>query len=156
MPRADAFERHRPKTLIALLLTFASGLVDIVGYLGVFHFFVAHLTGTTVHLGENLVEQNRTGVLSAGAIVAAFLLGSIFGRAIIEAGSRARIRKIATITLAIEAAMLLGLVEAATRFADVSSSIANQPYWALAVLAGAMGIRSEERRVGKEGRAGWA
>lgn len=142
MPRADAFERHRPKTLIALLLTFASGLVDIVGYLGVFHFFVAHLTGTTVHLGENLVEQNRTGVLSAGAIVAAFLLGSIFGRAIIEAGSRARIRKIATITLAIEAAMLLGLVEAATRFADVSSSIANQPYWALAVLAAAMGIQT--------------
>src|SRR5690348_10898717 len=142
MPRADAFERHRPKTLIALLLTFASGLVDIVGYLGVFHFFVAHLTGTTVHLGENLVEQNRTGVLSAGAIVAAFLLGSIFGRAIIEVGSRARIRKIATITLAIEAAMLLGLVEAATRFADVSSSIANQPYWALALLAAAMGIHT--------------
>ncbi|MGH9572463.1 MAG: YoaK family protein [Candidatus Acidiferrales bacterium] len=142
MPKADVFERHRPKIIVALLLTFASGLVDIIGYLGVFHFFVAHLTGTTVHLGENLIERNRTGVLSAGAIVAAFLLGSVFGRAVIEVGSRARIRKTATITLAIEAAMLLALVETTIRSASASSSIANQPYWALAALAGAMGIQT--------------
>ncbi len=142
MPKEDFFERYWPKIIIALLLTFASGLVDIVGYVGIFHFFAAHLTGTTVHLGQNLVERNGTEVLSAAAIVAAFLLGSLFGRSVIEAGSRARIRKIGTATLAIEAAMLWGLVEAATRSAAVKSSIANQPYWTLAVLAGAMGIQT--------------
>lgn len=142
MPKADAFERHRPKITIALLLTFASGLVDITGYLGVFHFFVAHLTGATVHLAENLVERNWTAILSAGAIISAYFIGSILGRAVIEVGSRSRIRKIATATLAIEAAMLLGLAEAATRSVAVESSIANEPYWALAILAGAMGIQT--------------
>ncbi len=142
MPKADVFERHWPKIVVALLLTFASGLVDIVGYLGVFHFFVAHLTGTTVHLAENLVERNWIAIASAGAIVAAYFVGSIFGRAVIETGSRARIRKIATATLAIEAALLWVLVEAVTRSPAVKSSIPNQPYWALAVLAGAMGIQT--------------
>jgi uncharacterized membrane protein YoaK (UPF0700 family) len=93
-------------------------------------------------LGQNLVERNGTEVLSAAAIVTAFLFGSLFGRGIIEAASRARIRKIGTAMLAIEAAMLSGLAEAATRSAGVKSSIANQPYWALAVLAGAMGIQT--------------
>jgi uncharacterized membrane protein YoaK (UPF0700 family) len=142
MTEADAFERHGPKIVVALLLTFASGLVDIVGYLGVFQFFTAHVTGTTVHLGETLVERNSQEIFSAGAIVGAFVVGSIWGRVIIEAGSRLKVRKIATITLAIEAGLLLGLTISALRSTAVQSSIAAQPYWALAILAAAMGMQT--------------
>lgn len=131
-----------PKIVVALLLTFASGVVDIVGYLGVFHFFTAHVTGTTVHLGETLVEHNSQGIFSAGAIVGAFVVGSILGRVIIEAGSRLRVRKIATVTLAIEAALLLGLTVSAVRSTAAQSGIAAQPYWALAILAAAMGMQT--------------
>src|SRR5579872_4015450 len=101
MAEANAFEQHWPKMVVALLLTFASGLVDIIGYLGVFHFFTAHLTGTTVHLGSSLVNADWTDVVSAAVIVATFVIGSLIGRAIIEAASRKRMRRVASITLAI-------------------------------------------------------
>lgn len=142
MPKTDAFEQHWPKIFVALLLTFASGLVDIVGYLGIFHYFTAHLTGTTVHLAETLVERNRTEFLSAGAIVAAFFLGSIAGRVIIEAGFRGEIRRIATATLAIEAAILVALCEVATASSGMRAGLADRPYWGLAALAAAMGIQT--------------
>ena len=39
--------RTRAKSLVALLLTFAAGIIDIVGYITVYHLFVAHMTGNT-------------------------------------------------------------------------------------------------------------
>lgn len=131
------FAEHRPKVIVALLLTFASGLVDILGYLGVFHLFTAHLTGTTVQLGHNLEYRDWGEVFSAAAILAAFVLGSIAGRAIIEAGSRKRVRKVASITLAIEAILLAGLA-----IAETHSEFVHSPYAGLAVLAGAMGLQT--------------
>ena len=50
------FYEHFPKLFVALILTFVSGLVDIIGYLGIYHFFTAHLTGTTVQLGRGLAK----------------------------------------------------------------------------------------------------
>lgn len=40
---------------MAVLLTFVAGWVDIVGYLAVYHLFTANMTGTTVHLGHDLI-----------------------------------------------------------------------------------------------------
>lgn len=132
---ATVFREHRPKLLVALLLTFASGLVDIVGYLGIFHFFTAHLTGTTVQLGHAFASHNWVDVIASGVIVLAFVCGSIFGRAVIEVGSRRRIRRIASVTLSAEALLL-----AAVALAPASSSAA--PYWGLAILAAAMGLQT--------------
>lgn len=144
MAEASSFEKHWPKMIVALLLTFASGLVDIVGYLGVFHFFTAHLTGTTVQLGHNLVSHNWIDVFAAAAIVGAFVAGSVVGRAIIEAGSRKRIRRVASLTLTIEALMLVGLTEIGVQFGGLQAhaNAASKPYWSLAVLAAAMGMQT--------------
>lgn len=135
MSRATFFEKHRPKMIVALLLTFASGLVDIVGYLGIFHLFAAHLTGTTVHLGRMAASCEWKDAAPAAAALAAFLLGSIFGRAVIQVGSRKRIRKIASITLAVEVALLVLVAEKSAIFPVA-------PQWLLAVLAAAMGIQT--------------
>ncbi len=136
------FEKHWPKIAVALALTFASGLVDIIGYLGVFHLFTAHLTGTTVQLGRSLVSHDWIYLLSAGSIVGSFVSGSIFGRAVIEAGSRVRIRRIASVTLALEAILLAYLAETAFHAAAMAANTATKPYWALSLLAGAMGIQT--------------
>ena len=120
---------------VALLLTFASGLVDITGYLGIFHFFTAHLTGTTVQLGHSLVARHNEDSFAAVYIVGSFLAGSLFGRTLIEIGSRNRIRRIASITLVLEAIILLG----ATR---LSPRLASAPYAGLVLLAGAMGMQT--------------
>jgi hypothetical protein len=47
--------RSKVKSEVALMLTFSAGLVDIVGYIAVYHWFVAHMTGDTVHLGNQMV-----------------------------------------------------------------------------------------------------
>jgi uncharacterized membrane protein YoaK (UPF0700 family) len=142
---SDFFGRNGYKIAVALALTFASGLVDIVGYLGVYHLFTAHITGTTVQLGRSLARQNRTDIISAVAVVAAFFLGSIAGRAIVEVGSRSRTRRIASATLLIEAIMLAATAQiAAAKVGYIHRPVASvtPPYAFLAVLAAAMGLQT--------------
>jgi len=137
MIEAEFIHRYGPKMAVALLLTFASGIVDIIGYIGVFHFFTAHLTGTTVKLGHSLVNHDWTDFYAAVAVVGAFVAGSILGRALIEIGSRRRIRRIASVTLTIEAVLLAALTET-----HLHLHYAGSPYSGLAVLSAAMGIQT--------------
>ena len=131
---AGFFREYGSKLAVALVLTFASGLVDIVGYMGVFRFFTAHLTGTTVQFGRGLVGRNWANVLAAGAILVAFVCGSILGRVLIEIGSRKRFRRIASVTLAAEAVILAVVANA--------RSHPSQLYGILGLLAAAMGIQT--------------
>jgi uncharacterized membrane protein YoaK (UPF0700 family) len=65
--------RHRKtKSIVARVLTFSAGMVDVVGALTIYKLFTAHMTGTTVHLGEELVHGNWTSAAPAAAILAAF------------------------------------------------------------------------------------
>lgn len=145
MARSDFFARYKSKIAVALVLTFASGLVDIVGFLGIYGLFTAHLTGTTVHLGQNIVLGKRTDVIAAIAIVAAFFLGGVFGRAVIGVGARKRFRRIASVTLAIEAALIAfvaaGNLVSQRSGVPVISGVAHT-YGYLAILAGAMGLQT--------------
>lgn len=139
MARSDSLAKHKPKIVVALILTFASGLVDIVGYTGIFHLFTAHVTGTTVHFGQSLALRHRSDVIAAFSIIVAFFVGSVIGRAIIESGARRRFRNIASVTLAIEALMMVFVVAGHAR--TVASGAAHT-YLYLAVLAGAMGMQT--------------
>ena len=129
------FYEHFPKLFVALILTFVSGLVDIIGYLGIYHFFTAHLTGTTVQLGRGLASRNWMHASLAAAIVGAFFAASVLARALIEIASRRHFRRIASITLIIEAVCLVAV--AVEHF-----SSRGKPYWSIAVLAAAMGIQT--------------
>ncbi len=100
----------RVKGGIAVVLTFAAGFVDVVGYMTVYHLFVAHMTGTTVHLGNKLEIGAWPEAAKAGVVLASFVVGSVMGRAVIEAGARRGRRTVASITMAAEAALVLGFV----------------------------------------------
>jgi len=134
-PEPTFFGQHGPKIVVALILAFVSGLVDIVGYLGIFHFFTAHLTGTTVQLGHSLITHDVTDALVALSIVISFVVGSLAGRSIIEFGSRRRVQRVASITLAFEALVLIAT--AATHITSIAP-----PYTGLVLLAGAMGLQT--------------
>lgn len=134
-PEPTFFGQHGPKIVVALILTFVSGLVDIVGYLGVFHFFTAHLTGTTVQLGHSLITHDAMDIFAALSIVISFVVGSVAGRSIIEFGSRRQIQRVASITLALEALLLIAA--AATHINSIAP-----PYSGLVLLAGAMGLQT--------------
>jgi len=84
-----------------------AGYVDIVGLATVYQMFTAHMTGTTVHLGEQIIERNWKAAMIAATIVAVFFLGSVAGRMLIEIGARLRFRRIASITLILELLLLL-------------------------------------------------
>ncbi|HTS09073.1 MAG TPA: YoaK family protein [Candidatus Eisenbacteria bacterium] len=98
------------KAVIAILLTFTAGIVDIVGYMTVYHLFVAHMTGATVHLGNKFEIGAWPDVARAFVIIASFVAGSVAGRAVIEAGARGRNRTVASMTMAAEALLVLAFV----------------------------------------------
>jgi uncharacterized membrane protein YoaK (UPF0700 family) len=94
------------KSIVALLLTFTAGCVDIVGYIRVYHFFTANMTGDTVHLGNKLVIGAWAEALKAGVTIISFIVGSVLGRGIIEAAARKRERRAASFTLMLEALLI--------------------------------------------------
>lgn len=65
------------------------------------------MTGTTVRLGEHLVQRDWNALGITGLVLAAFVAGSLVGRILIEAAARARFRSIAAITLACETVLLI-------------------------------------------------
>ncbi|HVN17645.1 MAG TPA: YoaK family protein [Dongiaceae bacterium] len=131
------------KSAVALLLTFAAGMVDIVAYISLYHVFVAHMTGTTVHLGNTLVLARWTSSAKSAVVLISFVLGSVLGRSIIEFGSRTRKRTIASITLTVEALLVLAFIWAFPRTTPIEQAI---PVWKtcafLGLLATAMGLQT--------------
>jgi uncharacterized membrane protein YoaK (UPF0700 family) len=92
------------------MLTFGAGMVDIVGYIAVYHWFVAHMTGNTVHLGNQLVTGKWDDAAKAATVIFTFIAGSVIGRAVIEAGARKRQRTVASFTLLAEAALIFSFM----------------------------------------------
>lgn len=123
--------RTRTKALVALYMAFAAGCVDIIGYISFGQVFTAHMTGTTVHLGEQLMHANWWKALEMAAVLVSFVGGSVVGRAVIEVGSRRRRRSIANVTLMMEA-LLIAIAIPSSRHQIL----------ALVLLASAMGVQT--------------
>lgn len=131
-------EHRHTKRAVALLLTFAAGFVDIVGFLTIYQTFTAHMTGTTVHLSADLLQRQWSGVFAAASVLIAFVSGSIIGRSIIEVGWRSKIRRIASAALLIEA----GLIAAVGVVGRSGSRDEGTTLVFLALLAAAMGVQT--------------
>jgi uncharacterized membrane protein YoaK (UPF0700 family) len=131
MPDQNATHRHT-KSLVALILAFVAGIVDIIGYISFGREFTAHLTGDTVHMGQALAERHWWAALTAGAIILTFFGGSMAGRTIIEIGSRRRLRSVAAATLLLEAGLLSSVLVLGNR----------NHLLRLVLLATAMGVQT--------------
>lgn len=136
--QAEQHARHvRTKGAVALLLSFAAGCVDMVGFLTLYHTFTAHMSGATVDLGQDLLQEHWSDAASAGCVIATFLLGSIVGRTLIEIGARRHVRRIASATLLLEAGLIAAVVPLAPDSRHFIPMLA-----LLAMLAGAMGLQT--------------
>jgi uncharacterized membrane protein YoaK (UPF0700 family) len=76
--RAAASVNH-PLTRALLVLTFTTGLVDAVSYLGLGRVFAANMTGNIVLLGFGIAGAAGLPVIAPIVSVAAFLLGAALG-----------------------------------------------------------------------------
>ncbi|WP_373694852.1 YoaK family protein [Kineococcus terrestris] len=72
-PRRRAAPRH---LALMLVLTFSTGIVDAVGYLGLDRVFTANMTGNVVILGMALVGADDLPVLGPVLALVGFLLGA--------------------------------------------------------------------------------
>jgi len=127
----------RVKAAVALLLTFVAGYVDIVGYLALYQVFNANMAGNTVHFASNIVHSKWADAILAGSMIVTFVVGSILGRAIIEAGARRGIRRIASAALLIEAILI-----AVAGLAPSQMHVFHVKIGCLAALAFAMGLQT--------------
>lgn len=87
-------------------LATVAGIVNVVGFLGFQEQAITHLTGNTSLLGAALVGGDRTAVLHLGAMIAAFVFGSMLSGLIIQ-DSTLRLGRRYGVALTIESVLLL-------------------------------------------------
>ena len=68
----------------ASLLACASGMVNVVGYLGFEHQAVTHLTGTTTLLGEAVARRDLRAISHLGGVALAFMAGAAISGMIVQ------------------------------------------------------------------------
>ncbi len=139
LPQRAARSLNHPLTRALLVLTFTTGLVDGVSYLGLGHVFTANMTGNVVLLAFGLAGGYHLPVLSPIVSLLAFLVGSGFG------GALAR-RHGATHHVHVGWALSIecGLLALATIVAIIHTPHPGQftGYVVIALLALAMGVRN--------------
>jgi uncharacterized membrane protein YoaK (UPF0700 family) len=126
------------------VLSFTAGFVDIVGSLSIYSLFTAHMTGTTVHMGQHFVSREWKPAFAAAIIVGSFFVASLAGRALIESGERAGFRRIASITFLLEAVLLFCVVAIGRNGSRVPHELEPMGLVCalLGLLAAAMGLQT--------------
>ena len=95
-------------TGLMLALTFSTGVVDAVGYLGLDRVFTGNMTGNVVILGMALVGGDDLPVVGPLVALAGFFLGAVIGGRALIGGSGAWNRRTTGVFAAI-AVVLLGV-----------------------------------------------
>ncbi len=116
------------------VMTFVTGLIDAVTYLGLGHVFAANQTGNVIVLGFALVGAGQTSVSGALTSFASFVLGAAFSGWTTPRLERA-IRSGTRVMLALEAGLLV-LAAALSMLSPVFATVV------VGILAFAMGMRN--------------
>jgi uncharacterized membrane protein YoaK (UPF0700 family) len=130
--------RH-PLALTLLSLTFTTGVVDAVSYLGLGHVFTANMTGNVVLLGFGLAGAGHLPVLAPIVSLAAFLVGAaVAGR--IAVHLKKADGPLLTLALVLETALVAAAAVLASALKIDPGTAAG--YLTIALMALAMGIRN--------------
>jgi len=139
-PRLSTDQAH---LTLMLALTFSTGVVDAIGYLGLDRVFTGNMTGNVVVLGMALVGGNGLPIL--GPLLA--LLGFLVGAATVGRGLRAETEPWSRATT-----VVLGIVGVVVLAVGVVLDVADEPARPLEVtcttlLGIAMGMQAAAARV---------
>jgi uncharacterized membrane protein YoaK (UPF0700 family) len=106
-----------------LALALTAGVINAVGFLGVHHQALSHLTGTVTVLGMELGRANYPVALHALAILAAFFVGCLLSGMVIQQG-RLRLGRRYGVALSLESAALFLAVYFLRRGANAGDYLA--------------------------------
>ena len=142
-PAAPPTARQTKSLLLALMvLTFNTGLIDAVSYIGLGRVFVANMTGNVVLLAFAAAGVSGLSVTRALSSLGGFLIGATIGERLgtsLAAGSRRRLIVSAGI---LEALLIFAAAVSAVGFDMRSSAPVHQLYAMIVLTALSMGLRN--------------
>ena len=140
LARAARSIRH-PLARALLALTFTTGLVDAVSFLGLGHVFTANMTGNVVLLGFAVGGATGLSVARSLTSLVAFLIGAMLGgRFGLSRATMTRRRWL--LTAAGAEAVLLGAAALVSLGFDIETAARSRLYAVIVLTAAAMGFRT--------------
>ncbi len=128
-----------PLSVTLLTLTFTTGLVDAVSYLGLGHVFTANMTGNVVLLGFGIAHAGGLPVVAPLVSMASFVVGAAAGGLLASRLAGRHPAHLST-ALAIEGALIA--VAAVIAAVGHPQALAASGDLLIALLALAMGVRN--------------
>ena len=133
----------RLQLILMLVLTFSTGAIDAVGYLGLDRVFTGNMTGNVVILGMALLGADDLPVIGPSIALAGFMLGAVIAGRVLQpvaAGWSRRTTGLLTAVGVIMAAV------AAVLFVHTPDAGAPVTMLITGVLAAAMGLQAATAR----------
>ena len=93
------------KSVLAMAMAWASGFVDVVGWLLLYHVYTSHMTGNTSSFGIHVAGGHWTGVLHHAWPLVPFVLGLLFSALTTAVAQRLHWHSSFSIALAAELVM---------------------------------------------------
>jgi uncharacterized membrane protein YoaK (UPF0700 family) len=134
---------ERPLTALLLALTFGTGLIDAISFLGLDRVFVANMTGNVVLLGFALAGADDLQVLGPVLALVGFLAGALAGGWLAE---RLMTRPRRWLLVALGAQTTLIAVAVAIAAADPAAAWALSQQTLIGLLAVGMGMQAATAR----------
>jgi len=139
----DPMLSRRRRDFFVLLLAWAAGSVDAIGYFSLNHVFTANMTGNTVLLGLSLGQGHSLAALSNLIALVGFAAGVAFGALIVERqGQPGSWDRRVTAALFFEAVMLAAFTALWHLSPEGRQPGSGVLYILIALSAAAMGIQS--------------
>src|SRR6476646_8473582 len=82
--RLKSAEPARLHLILMLILTFSTGIIDAVGYLGLDRVFTGNMTGNVGILGMVLAGADDLPVLGPAVALASFMAGAVVGGRVLK------------------------------------------------------------------------
>ncbi|WP_321475622.1 YoaK family protein [uncultured Paludibaculum sp.] len=141
---APAAQPDRSAALVValLLLTFGTGLIDAVSFLGLGHIFTANMTGNIVFLGFASAGVPGLSIVRSLTSLGSFLLGAVAGGRFAQAFASISKRRWLFVSTLTEAALLGAALLAADGFDIRSGAPPQRLYVVIVTTAVAMGMRN--------------
>ena len=130
---------REPLLLPLMVLTFSTGVIDAISFIGLGRVFTANMTGNIIFIGFALGGADGFSIRRSSSALAAFLIGAILAGVVANLTSFSAPRRLAIGTGA-EAALLFAAAFVAMRLSTFSDAMMTQAVIALTAVA--MGIRN--------------
>ena len=141
-PLLARVEDDRVQLLLMLALTFGTGVVDAVGYLGLDRVFTGNMTGNVVLLGLALVGGDDLPLLGPVVALGGFVLGAALGGRALRRTAHAWTGR-TTLLLAVVGLLVLALAVVLLVIRDPAGPLL---LTVTGVLGGAMGLQAATAR----------